>query len=53
MTDTKLAPGDAAPDFTLPAADGGERLPRLLPRQAGDPLFLPRRDDPWLHQAGL
>ncbi|WP_336208313.1 thioredoxin-dependent thiol peroxidase [Nonomuraea sp. LPB2021202275-12-8] len=24
MTDTKLAPGDAAPDFTLPTADGGE-----------------------------
>lgn len=23
MTDIKLAPGDAAPDFTLPAADGG------------------------------
>ncbi|MER7502359.1 thioredoxin-dependent thiol peroxidase [Nonomuraea pusilla] len=22
MTDTKLAPGDAAPEFTLPAADG-------------------------------
>ena len=22
MTDTKLAPGDAAPDFTLPTADG-------------------------------
>jgi len=23
MTDSKLAPGDAAPDFTLPTADGG------------------------------
>ncbi|MEU7001376.1 thioredoxin-dependent thiol peroxidase [Nonomuraea sp. NPDC046570] len=23
MTETKLQPGDAAPDFTLPAADGG------------------------------
>ncbi|MFI6919220.1 thioredoxin-dependent thiol peroxidase [Nonomuraea spiralis] len=23
MTDTKLAPGDAAPEFTLPTADGG------------------------------
>jgi thioredoxin-dependent peroxiredoxin len=24
MTDTRLAPGDAAPDFTLPDADGNE-----------------------------
>ena len=47
------APGDTAPDFTLPDADGNEVSLSDLRGPQGDRLLLPGRDDPGLHQAGL
>ena len=34
MSENRLSPGDAAPDFTLPTDDGVERDP-LRPARAG------------------
>ena len=45
--------GDVAPDFTLLDAQGAEVSLSRLRRQAGDPLLLPGRDDPRLHDRGL
>ncbi len=53
MTDTRLSPGDPAPDFTLTADTGADVTLSSTARAEGDRLLLPGRDDPGLHQAGL
>ena len=54
-TDTapaRLSPGDPAPDFTLPDADGNQIALVGVPRPSGDRVLLPGRADPGLHDAG-
>ena len=49
----RLQPGDTAPAFTLPDADGNEVSLAGPQGPQGHRLLLPGRPDPRLHQAGL
>ena len=46
-----LQPGDPAPDFTLPDADG--RDVSLSDYRGRKVVALPRRDDPGVHHRGM